>query len=277
MSRDISYLRFAAAAIFLALAAYCAAAFMESADAPETVEAVRVSVSRTVHAEGTVLRDEEYVVCPFEAAYFAASEGERVKGGSIVCVSEDSIEDYLTFLDTHDGKAPEKMQGCVRATCSGFFSTELDGWETADAKNLDTFTPHIPENAVGRIVANGWYFVADLKDLSQLYEGQNLTLTVFDDYPAQVTDIDGNRVTIRVKQGLDAMLSTRHTEATLHITETSGIKIPKDTLHSDEDGSYVYTLRAGLSEKTPVTIIYEADDYFLADEDTLREGMLICR
>lgn len=277
MSRDISYLRFAAAAIFLALAAYCAAAFMESADAPETVEAVRVSISRTIHAEGTVLRDEEYVVCPFEAAYFAASEGERIKGGSIVCVSEDSLEDYLTFADTHNGRAPEKMQGCVRASCSGFFSTELDGWETADAKNLDTFTPHIPENAVGRIVANGWCFVADIKDLSQLYEGQNLTLTVFDDYPAQVAEIDGSRVTIRVRQGLDAMLNTRHTEATLRITETSGIKIPKDALHSDESGSYVYTLRAGLSEKTPVNIIYEADDYFLADEDTLREGMLICR
>lgn len=277
MSRDISYLRFAAAAIFLALAAYCAAAFMESAHAPETVEAVRVSISRTIHAEGTVLRDEEYVLCPFEAAYFAASEGERVKGGSIVCVSEDSLEDYLTYSDTHNGKAPENMRGSAAAPCGGFFSTELDGWETADAHNLDTFSPHVPENAVGRIVANGWYFVADIKDLSQLYEGQNLTLTVFDDYPAHVAEIDGNRVIIRVRQGLDAMLSTRHTEATLHIAETSGIKIPKDALHSDEDGSYVYTLRAGLSEKTPVNIIYEADDYFLADEDTLREGMLICR
>ncbi len=277
MSRGSSYLRYVAAAIFLALAAYCAAAFAESADAPETIEAVRVTVSRTVHAEGTVLREEEYVICPFEAAYFAASEGERVKGGSIVCVSEDALEDYLSYLDAHNGTAPGKMRGCVSAPCGGFFSTELDGWETAGADTLDGFTPSIPENAVGRIVANGWLFVADLSDTSQLYEGQRLTLTVFDEYPAQITEIDGTRVSVRVHQGLDAMLSTRHTEAALHLADTSGIKIPYEVLHSDENGYYVYTLRAGLSEKTPVEIIYEADDYCLAKEDTLREGMLICR
>ncbi len=277
MRRDNSYLRYVAAAVFLALAAYCAAAFAESADAPETLEAVRVTVSSTVYAEGTVLREEEYVICPFEAAYLAASEGERVKGGSIVCVSEASLEDYLSYLDAHGGQAPDKMRGCVTAPCGGFFSTGLDGWETAQADTLDDFTPEIPENAVGKIVANGWFFVADLSDTSQLYEGQRLTLTVFDAYPAQITEIDGSRVCVRVHEGLSAMLNTRHAEAKLTLADTSGIKLPYEVLHSDENGYYVYTLRAGMSEKTPVEIIYEEDDYCLAREDTLREGMLICR
>lgn len=277
MRKQGAYLRVVAAVIFLALAAYCGAEFLQSADAPETVSAVRVTVSETIRAEGIVLRDEVYVVCPFEAAYFAASEGERIRGGSVVCVSNASLEDYLTFLDAHGGADPEKMRGCVRAQCAGIFSTYLDGWETAEASALDDFSPHIPENAVGRIVANGWYFVADISDSSSLYEGQKITLTVFDDYPAEVTDIDGSTVTLRVKAGLEAMLSTRHAEATLHITDTSGIKVPYEALHADKDGDFVYTLRAGIETKTPVTVIYEKDDYCLVAEGDLHEGMLICR
>ena len=58
MMRGAGYLRFAAAALFLALAAYLGAGFLQSAEAPKTVRAQRVTESSALCLEGVVLRDE---------------------------------------------------------------------------------------------------------------------------------------------------------------------------------------------------------------------------
>mgnify|MGYP003321494533 CR=1 FL=1 len=54
MRKDPHYLRFAAAALFLALCAYFAAVLLKNADEPETVTAVSVTLGSSMTVTGRV-------------------------------------------------------------------------------------------------------------------------------------------------------------------------------------------------------------------------------
>ena len=268
-------LRFAAAALFLALAAYLGAGFLRESEAPETLRAERVTESRSLCLEGTVIRDERYVNCSDGEAYLPARTGERVRGGEVVAVRQEALEDYLSCLDAKNGAEPEKgeLRGLIYAPCAGFFSNYLDGFEELSLENFDDFTPSVPENAVGRIVQGGWFFVADTKEAELLRPGQSVTLTLLDSYGAQVLSNRDGRLVIRCREGLSDILNARRLTLTVTLSESSGIKVPLSAVRHEENEAYVYVLRAGLEEKCPVEIIFQNEDYCLVREDKLREGM----
>lgn len=273
--RGGGYLRFAAAALFLALAAYLGAGFLRESEAPETLRAERVTESRSLCLEGTVIRDERYVTCSDGEAYLPARTGERVRGGEVVAVRQEALEDYLSCLDAKNGAEPEKgeLRGLIYAPCAGFFSNYLDGFEELSLENFDGFTPSVPENAVGKIVQGGWFFVADTKEAELLRPGQRVTLTLLDSYGAQVLSNRGGRLVIRCREGLSDILNARRLTLIVMLSESSGIKVPLSALRHEENKAYVYVLRAGLEEKCPVEIIFQNEDYCLVREDKLREGM----
>ena len=270
-------LRFAAAALFLALAAYLGAGFLRESEAPETLRAERVTESRSLCLEGTVIRDERYVTCSDGEAYLPARTGERVRGGEVVAVRQEALEDYLSCLDAKNGAQPDKgeLRGLIYAPCAGFFSNYLDGFEELSLENFDDFTPSVPENAVGRIVQGGWFFVADTKEAELLRPGQRVTLTLLDSYGAQVLSNRDGRLVIRCREGLSDILNARRLTLTVTLSESSGIKVPLSAVRHEENEAYVYVLRAGLEEKCPVEIIFQNEDYCLVREDKLREGMAI--
>ena len=273
--RGGGYLRFAAAALFLALAAYLGAGFLRESEAPETLRAERVTESRSLCLEGTVIRDERYVTCSDGEAYLPARTGERVRGGEVVAVRQEALEDYLSCLDAKNGAQPDKgeLRGLIYAPCAGFFSNYLDGFEELSLENFEDFTPSVPENAVGKIVQGGWFFVADTKEAELLRPGQRVTLTLLDSYGAQVLSNRGGRLVIRCREGLSDILNARRLTLTVTLSESSGIKVPLSALRHEENEAYVYVLRAGLEEKCPVEIIFQNEDYCLVREDKLREGM----
>lgn len=275
--RGGGYLRFAAAALFLALAAYLGAGFLRESEAPETIRAERVTESRSLCLEGTVIRDERYVTCSDGEAYLPARTGERVRGGEIVAVRQEALEDYLSCLDAKNGAQPDKgeLRGLIYAPCAGFFSNYLDGFEELSLENFDDFTPSVPENAVGKIVQGGWFFVADTKEAELLRPGQRVTLTLLDSYGAQVLSNRDGRLVIRCREGLSDILNARRLTLTVTLSESSGIKVPLSAVRHEENEAYVYVLRAGLEEKCPVEIIFQNEDYCLVREDKLREGMAI--
>lgn len=275
--RGGGYLRFAAAALFLALAAYLGAGFLRESEAPETLRAERVTESRSLCLEGTVIRDERYVTCSDGEAYLPARTGERVCGGEIVAVRQEALEDYLSCLDAKNGAQPDKgeLRGLIYAPCAGFFSNYLDGFEELSLENFDDFTPSVPENAVGKIVQGGWFFVADTKEAELLRPGQRVTLTLLDSYGAQVLSNRDGRLVIRCREGLSDVLNARRLTLTVTLSESSGIKVPLSAVRHEENEAYVYVLRAGLEEKCPVEIIFQNEDYCLVREDKLREGMAI--
>ena len=275
--RGGGYLRFAAAALFLALAAYLGAGFLRESEAPETLRAERVTESRSLCLEGTVIRDERYVTCSDGEAYLPARTGERVRGGEVVAVRQEALEDYLSCLDAKNGAQPDKgeLRGLIYAPCAGFFSNYLDGFEELSLENFDDFTPSVPENAVGKIVQGGWFFVADTKEAELLQSGQRVTLTLLDSYGAQVLSNRDGRLVIRCREGLSDILNARRLTLTVTLSESSGIKVPLSAVRHEENEAYVYVLRAGLEEKCPVKIIFQNEDYCLVREDKLREGMAI--
>lgn len=275
--RGGGYLRFAAAALFLALAAYLGAGLLRESEAPETLRAERVTESRSLCLEGTVIRDERYVTCSDGEAYLPARTGERVRGGEVVAVRQEALEDYLSCLDAKNGAEPEKgeLRGLIYAPCAGFFSNYLDGFEELSLENFDDFTPSVPENAVGKIVQGGWFFVADTKEAELLRPGQRVTLTLLDSYGAQVLSNRDGRLVIRCREGLSDILNARRLTLTVTLSESSGIKVPLSAVRHEENEAYVYVLRAGLEEKCPVEIIFQNEDYCLVREDKLREGMEI--
>ena len=268
-------LRFAAAALFLALAAYLGAGFLRETEAPDTIRAERVTESRSLCLEGTVIRDERYVTCSDGEAYLPFRTGERVRGGEVVAVRQEALENYLSCLDAKNGAQPEKgeLRGLIFAPCAGFFSSYLDGFEELSLENFDDFTPSVPENAVGRIVQGGWFFVADTKEAELLRPGQSVTLTLLDSYGAQVLSNRDGRLVIRCREGLSDILNARRLTLTVTLSESSGIKVPLSALRHEENEAYVYVLKAGLEEKCPVEIIFQNEDYCLVREDKLREGM----
>lgn len=275
--RGAGYLRFAAAALFLALAAYLGAGFLRETEAPETLRAERVTESRSLCLEGTVIRDERYVTCSDGEAYFPFRTGERVRGGEVVAVRQEALEDYLSCLDAKNGAKPEKgeLRGLIYAPCAGFFSNYLDGWEELSLENFDAFTPSVPENAVGKIVQGGWFFVAETKEADTLRPGQRVTLTLLDSYSAQVLSNRGGRLVIRCREGLSDILNARRLTLTVTLSESSGIKVPLSAVRHEGADAYVYVLKAGLEEKCPVEVIYQNENYCLVREDKLREGMAI--
>lgn len=275
--RGAGYLRFAAAALFLALAAYLGAGFLRETEAPETLRAERVTESRSLCLEGTVIRDERYVTCSDGEAYLPFRTGERVRGGEVVAVRQEALEDYLSCLDAKNGAKPEKgeLRGLIYAPCAGFFSNYLDGCEELSLENFDGFTPSVPENAVGKIVQGGWFFVAEAKEAEQLRPGQRVTLTLLDSYGAQVLSNRGGRLVIRCREGLSDILNARRLTLTVTLSESSGIKVPLSAVRHEGADAYVYILKAGLEEKCPVEIIYQNENYCLVREDKLREGMAI--
>lgn len=275
--RGGGYLRFAAAALFLALAAYLGAGFLRESEAPETLRAERVTESRSLCLEGTVIRDERYVTCSDGEAYLPARTGERVRGGEVVAVRQEALEDYLSCLDAKNGAQPDKgeLRGLIYAPCAGFFSNYLDGFEELSLEDFDDFTPSVPENAVGKIVQGGWFFVADTKEAELLRPGQRVTLTLLDSYGAQVLSNRDGRLVIRCREGLSDVLNARRLTLTVTLSESSGIKVPLSAVRHEENEAYVYVLRAGLEEKCPVEIIFQNEDYCLVREDKLREGMAI--
>ena len=238
-----NYLHIVAAVLFLGAAAYLVCLFVQVERSPETASVYRMEVDDSVTAEGRVQCDAEYITAAFETVYFTVSEGQWVSGGELVALGDGSFENL------------------VSAPCAGYFTRTLG----AEA----------PKNAVGRIVSGGWRFVAKLKNAGEYHIGQRLYLTVFDKYPAYIEKIDGSTVTVRCKTGLDAVLEADTLKATLSTAELEGLRVPQRALHSDDDGHFVYVLKADKPERTPVEVIYNKHDLCLVKGGGLYENMKV--
>lgn len=247
-----SYLRFTACAVFLALGAYAIAHFAQSALRPDTVTASMVTVSETVPAEGAILRDELCVCAESGSGEYAVSDGERVRAGELI------------MTDGKDG---------LYAPCAGFFCSGVDGWESLSPYALDA-SPDFPENAVGRIVRGGWFFVTEPEDSGSFYAGQTLTLTLdgVGSYPAVCCGKNGGAVVLRCREGLEDVLSLRFVKASLSPGGATGYKLPASAVGKDENGEFVYVLKAGIPKRAQVKTVCAKDGFCLVQSAAFGSG-----
>lgn len=277
MKKGASYLRYAAAAVFLAAAACTLAFFIGREQSPETVRAERAEVRISVVAEGTVWRRETVIVCDDAGAYLAHKPGDRVSGGSVVAVENSVLDDYLTHLELSGGAQPDRgeMRGLTYAPEAGIFSTFVDGLEACSLEEVSSAEPFIPQGAVGKIVSGGWYFIAETPETDKLRRGMSVTVSLPDEVSATVISAENGKVVLRCRDGLEDIINTRRAALRITISEAQGIKIPDKALHRDESGTFVYVLRAGLAERCDVDILHTGDGYVLVREGEIREGMQI--
>ncbi len=277
MKAGASYLRYAAAAVFLAAAAWTLAFFIGREQSPETVRAERAEVRISIVAEGTVWRRETVIVCDGDGAYIAHKPGDRVSGGSVIAVEKSVLDDYLTHLELSGGAQPDKgeMRGLTYAPEAGIFSTFVDGLEACPLEEVSSAEPFIPQGAVGKIVSGGWYFIAETPETDKLRRGQSVTISLPDEVSATVISAENGKAVLRCRDGLEDVVNTRRAAFRITVSEAQGIKIPDKALHRDENGTFVYVLRAGIAERCKADILHTGDGYVLVREGEIREGMQI--
>ncbi|MGI5978190.1 MAG: HlyD family efflux transporter periplasmic adaptor subunit [Oscillospiraceae bacterium] len=207
----------------------------------------------------------------------------------------DAVQAQLDSLNasaSHDTVA-------ITAPAAGLFSAAADGYEYITPEKLAELTPSalkkleespetVSENVRGKLCdPYQWYFAATIpeKDAAKLKTGGSATLS-FGRYSSapfkmrvvSIGQASGGRcvVVFRCTKSPADMLSVRRTTAELEFNRHEGIRVPKEAVLKDGDGTYIFTLTGMQAEKKYVEISYETDDYYLVkvseDAGGLRVG-----
>ena len=213
--------------------------------------------------------------------------------------AENATAGDLLILRAELEKLQESAKGDtepIPAPASGIFTTQLDGYETLRPDELKSLTASSlqemidgrqeqTESAFGKIVSsNSWYFAAqiDSDDYAQradsLHRGARVTLEMGRYYneplTARIEDVgrekDGCRVLVfSCDRAVMETLSMRVVSATLVTEEHSGIRVPKEAVHTEtnEEGEtlhYLYVLTGVQAEKKYIEIVWETESFYLA-------------
>ena len=195
-------------------------------------------------------------------------------------------------MDTAEILAPE----------AGLFSSILDGYEhvgpdrigllnAAGIRGLMADRQEVPDTAIGKLITSyTWYFAAIMaeEDAAQLadvdsaqldfgrYYSKPLTVGIERISPAE----DGEcAVVFSCSEAMAETLAMRQVTAEIIIREYTGIRVPVEAMHLDDETgqAYVYTVTALQAERKDVEVIYTAEDYCLVQPavssgGALREG-----
>ncbi len=176
---------------------------------------------------------------------------------------------------------------------AGFFSGTTDGYEriltvstvnaisVADYDEIRAMKPEAPANAIGRLITSPqWYFVCEVRraDLAGCKVGDWLSVEfAFDVYESLRMRIERISDPVEERQVLvlscedhmeeAARLRTQQADIILHTY--NGIRVPKQALFFDNDtgSAGVYVLVGAVARWKDVEIIYEAQDYYLVQQD----------
>ena len=260
------------------------------------VETAAWSLAAAVARHEVTLAEEHSL--NLRSLLFANSAQTVTAGDLIVLRSELEKLKTVSTADTEAITAPE----------AGIFSTLLDGYEHLEISSLRSLTPaqlremmdepqDAPAGAIGKLVGSSrWYFAALLD--AEAFDAVSTTMTVggratlemgrYYGLPLEVKieDIgrveDGGRVVVfSCTQALADTLAMRKATATLVVDEHSGIRVPKEAVHTEtaesgETRRYVYALTGVQAEKKYIEIVWETEDFYLAAEGVegaaLREG-----
>lgn len=206
-----------------------------------------------------------------------------------------SLKAEITSLST-------RLEGgtqTIRAPFAGTYSAVADGYEavlTPEAlekmtpAQYDAISPEPVSSTVGRVIrGEEWFFVTVLSsaDAARLREGQALLLRpstgVEFDLEVTVNRIgreEGGRCLVVLRGGSHlsyvTLLRTQNVELVLHSYE--GLRIPKNALRVDENGSTGVYCRVGLrAYLKPVEIIWQDDEHCLVRPgkiDSTRESTI---
>jgi hypothetical protein len=179
----------------------------------------------------------------------------------------------------------------VYAPRSGTFSQSIDGFEHISPEDLSDITPLELEALFGAPIINvgagklvthhEWYFAAviDFADTARFSLGRQMTVhfsgVYHADYDMRVENIgrrENNRVVVIFSStvGLHDIAALRSLRADLVFGAISGIRVPKEAIHLDDDGTTYLFLQSGArAERVNVEILHEAGDGYLVRDGAL--------
>ena len=270
-AKEPQFVQVVAAVLFLAACAYAGAWLLgDLRTGPETAIIRRATVTNSLALEGIAVRREQLVCSP--GGRVLAEDGQRLRAGAAVA---------------------ETKTETIQTPSSVLFYTEVDGLEALSPDGLEALSvpalerllekePETTPGTVGRLVTGcDWYFAAlvpegttlEKKEYTLCFAGINgcAAARLVAKSPAE----EGKMALLfRLTQGGRDYLSLRKTQATLILSEVSGLDVPEEAVRMDDDGrEFVYTLTAGEMEKTAVEIIYRAEGRCIAAASKAADGL----
>ena len=173
----------------------------------------------------------------------------------------------------------------VHAPRSGTFSQTIDGFEHISPDDLYLISPteleelfSVPIVSVGAgklVTHHRWYFVAimDSADATRIPVGQQMTVHFSGAYHAEFDMLvesvgrrEGDRSVVVFSSvvSIHDVAALRYLRADLVFGSLSGIHIPREAIHLDDDGTTFIFLQSGArAERVNVEILYEIGDGYL--------------
>jgi len=165
----------------------------------------------------------------------------------------------------------------ITAEVSGTFSTVVDGFEHLTPDILYQMSPQelkeqfsypVNTSGSGKLITDfKWYYAAIMAydDAMQLSTGQTKTIQFYGAYSAEV-DMIVERISRREEdlcvvlfssdRGLHEVTPLRELRADILISVVSGIRVPMEAIHLDNDSNtFIYLQTSGLAERVDVEIL----------------------
>ena len=200
----------------------------------------------------------------------------------------DDLDARIDALNAEISTLSGRLEGgtqTIRAPFAGTYSAVADGYEAvltpAALENMtvaqyDAIAPEAASSTVGRLIAGEeWRFVTVLSaaDAARLQKGQALSLRAATgvDFDLDVTverigREENGRVIVVLRGGSHLAYVTllRAQNVELILARYEGLRIPKNALRVDADGSSgVYCLVGLRAYRKPVEVLWQGEDYCL--------------
>ena len=173
----------------------------------------------------------------------------------------------------------------IKAPVSGVFSQVVDGFEHVKPEMLfditpaelrDLFSVPLPVYGAGKLITDfKWYYAAivDTADISHFMETQNVTIQFSGAYVTTMEmlvdhigkkDNDECLVLLSSTRSLHDITPLRQLRAEIVMDVISGIRVPKEAIHLDDNNKTFVYLQTGIrAESVDVEILFESGDSYL--------------
>lgn len=174
----------------------------------------------------------------------------------------------------------------ITASTAGTFSSVVDGYESISPEDLEGLTPDSyktlfseksSDGGIGKLCyGTTWYYatVLDEENAARLSAGDRITLSFSKTYDAEISMKvesvspvqNGKRaVVFSTNKYLPDIVTLREMSADIVFDSFVGLRIPKEAVHLDEDGQFVYILSGVQARRVGVEVISQTSDYYVVE------------
>ena len=183
------------------------------------------------------------------------------------------LSEQIAALSAQVSSASAAVRGStsrINAPFAGTYSAVVDGYEsvltprtleTMTPAEFDAIAPTQTSSSIGKLIeGEDWFFVTVLSaaEASRLSVGQSLTLRMASGIDCLLV-LTGSRY-------LSSVTLLREQNAELILASYEGLRIPKNALRVDENGTTgVYCLVGLTAYFKPVSVLYQGEDFCLVE------------